>query len=97
MERAVQRPYFRAAVWLALLGAFFFASYNGANAYAASLDHVPSIVFGWERSLPFLGWTILPYWSCDFLYAGSLLLCRTREELDRHAWRLLAIQIFGNK
>ncbi|MEP7351890.1 MAG: dual specificity protein phosphatase family protein [Acidobacteriota bacterium] len=95
MESAAPRPHIRAAVWLGVLGTFFFASYNSANAYAASLDHVPSIMFGWERRLPFLGWTILPYWSCDVLYAASLFLCRTREGLDRHAWRLLAIQVFS--
>ncbi len=95
MERIAQRPYLRAAVWLALLGSFFFLSYNAANAYAASLASVPSIVFSWERQLPFMAWTIVPYWSCDLLYALSFALCRTREELDRHALRLLAIQIFS--
>lgn len=85
----------RAAIWLALLGAFFFASYNAANAYAASLENVPSIVFGWERYVPFFAWTILPYWSSDILYVISFALWRTRAELDRHALRLLAIQIFS--
>ncbi len=95
MEHTVQRPYPRAAVWLALLGSFFFISYNAANGYAASLEYVPSIYFHWERQFPFMAWTILPYWSCDLLYAFSFALCRTRQELDRHAWRLLAIQIFS--
>lgn len=93
MERSLERPYLRAAVWLALLGSFFFLSYNAANDYAASLASVPSIIFGWERHLPFLAWSIVPYWSCDLLYAVSFVLCRTREELDRHALRLLALQI----
>lgn len=95
MERIGQRPYLRAAVWLLVLGSFFFASYNAANAYAASLRNVPSIAFAWEQHLPFLAWTIVPYWSSDLLYALSFALCRTRQELDRHAWRLLAIQIFS--
>jgi rhodanese-related sulfurtransferase len=95
MERTAQRPYFRAALWLAVLGPFFFASYNAANAYAASLGYVPSIVFSWERHLPFLAWTILPYWSCDLLYAISFVLCTTKQELDKHALRLLAIQVFS--
>ncbi len=95
MERSLERPFLRAALWLALLGSFFFLSYNAANTYAASLANVPSIVFRWERHLPFMAWTIVPYWSCDLLYAVSFVLCRTREELDRHALRLLAIQIFS--
>lgn len=81
--------------WLLLLGPFFFLSYNFANSYAASLPRVPSIVFDWERRVPFLAWTILPYWSSDLLYALSFAICRTREELDRHALRLLAIQVFS--
>ncbi len=95
MQHAVQRPYLRAAAWLAVLGSFFFVSYNAANAYAATLPNVPSIAFAWERHLPFLAWTIVPYWSCDLLYALSFALCRTRQELHRHAWRLLVIQLFS--
>ncbi len=89
------RPWARAAGWLALLAPFFFLSYNWANAYASRLAHVPSVAFGWERHVPFLAWTILPYWSSDLLYGLSLAMCRTRGELDRHALRLLAIQIFS--
>lgn len=88
-------PWIRALVWLALLAPFFFASYGWANSYASRLSHVSSIGFEWERHVPFLAWTILPYWSSDLLYAGSLFVCRTRQELDRHALRLLAIQLFS--
>jgi hypothetical protein len=87
------RPWVPAALWLAFLGPFFFLSYNFANGYASRLEHVPSIAFDWERHLPFLPWTIVPYWSSDLLYALSLALCRTRAELNRHGLRLLAIQI----
>jgi hypothetical protein len=89
------RPLVRALLWLLLLGPFFFLSYNFANAYASRLPVVPAIVFAWEQHVPFLAWTILPYWSSDLLYVLSLAICRTRAELDRHAWRLLAIQLFS--
>ncbi len=95
MNGAVQRPYGRAIAWLVGLGVFFFVSYNAANDYAASLDWVPTIGFEWERHLPFLSWTIVPYWSSDLLYAASFFLFRKREDLDRHGLRLLAIQIFS--
>jgi hypothetical protein len=83
----------RGLVWLALLGPLFFASYGAANHWTATRVGVPSIVFGWERHIPFLPWTILPYWSIDLFYAASLLLCRTRLELARHARRLLTAQL----
>ncbi len=80
-------------VWLLVLGPFFFASYGFANHRAAALDAVPSIVFEWERHIPLWPWTILPYWSIDFFYGLSLLICATRLELTRHALRLLTAQV----
>ena len=83
----------RGLLWLLLLGPFFFASYGAVNHFTAARPAVPSIVFGWEHHLPFWPWTIVPYWSIDLFYAASLLLCRTRLELARHARRLLTAQL----
>lgn len=86
------RPWKRAVVWLAFLGPFFFASYGFANWLASRRGGVPSIVYPWEHAIPLLPWTIVPYWSIDFLYAISLFLCTTRRELDRHCRRLFFAQ-----
>jgi len=83
----------RATAWLAFLGPFFFASYGFANWLAARRAHVGAIAFAWEHRIPFLAWTILPYWSIDLLYAISLYVCTTKRELDRHALRLLFVQL----
>jgi hypothetical protein len=88
-----RRPWRRAVGWIALLGPFFFATYGLANWLAARRQDVGSIVFGWETAIPFVPWTIVPYWSIDLFYGLSLLVCATRRELDRHAYRLLAAQI----
>ena len=90
-----QRPWLRALLWLAFLGPFFFLTYNFANAAASWRTNVAVLMFPWERYIPFLGWTILPYWSSDFLYVLSLGICKTREELDLHGKRSLAIQVFS--
>lgn len=89
------RPWRRAAAWLALLGPFFFLSYGFANWWTGRLAHVGSVVFGWEKHIPFWDWTILPYMSLDAFYAGSLFLCATRAELDTHARRLLAASVIS--
>lgn len=82
----------RSLAWLALLGPLFFLSYGWANQFAASRGVTDSVVFGWERQIPFVPWTIFPYWSIDLLYGLSFLCCRSRAEVDRHAFRLLTAQ-----
>jgi hypothetical protein len=86
-------PWRRGLAWLAFLGPFFFLTYGLATWSAAQRANVPSVAFGWESAIPFWGWTILPYWSIDLLYGLSLLICRTRDELDTHAKRLLTAQV----
>ncbi|HET7033389.1 MAG TPA: phosphatase PAP2/dual specificity phosphatase family protein [Casimicrobiaceae bacterium] len=90
---APRRPWGRALAWLAFLGPFFFASYGFATWATAQRAHVGAIVFDWERAIPFLPWTIVPYWSIDLLYGLSLFTCTDRRELDTHAKRLLTAQI----
>jgi hypothetical protein len=90
---AAARPWGRAALWLLLLGPFFFASYGFATWVTAQRAQVPTLAFGWETAIPFIPWTILPYWSIDLLYGISLFLCTTRAELDTHGRRLLTAQV----
>ena len=89
------RPWKRAALWLACLGPFFFISYGLAGTWTAQLPHVPSFWFAWEKQIPFLPWTIVPYMSIDAFYAVSLFLCATRAELDTHGKRLLAATVIS--
>lgn len=87
--------WWRSIGWLLFLGPFFFLSYGFANHIAAARGVTDSVVFDWERRIPFLPWSIVPYWSIDLLYGLSFLLCRTRPEVDRHALRLLTAQIIS--
>ena len=89
------RPWRRATLWLVLLGPFFFASYGFANWWTARLPQVPSVVFAWEKYIPFWDWTILPYMSIDAFYAVSLFMCTSRAELDTHARRLLTATLIS--
>src|SRR5882724_11146596 len=78
--------------WTISLVAFFFATY-AFTAWMSSLRHnVPSLVFGWEVHIPFLAWTIVPYWSTDLLFVCSPFLFNSRAELNTHCKRLLAVQ-----
>jgi len=86
-------PWRRGVLWLLFLGPFFFLTYGFANGWAAARGVSASVVFAWERQIPFLPWTIVPYWSIDLLYGLSFLLCRTRRAVDTHALRLLTAQL----
>ena len=50
-------------------------------------------MFRWEHHIPFLDWTIIPYWSINAFYGLSLFVCATRAELDAHGRRLLTAQV----
>lgn len=89
------RPWRRAAAWLLFLGPFFFATYGFANWLASRRSGVGSVFYEWERAIPFLPWTIVPYWSIDLLYGLSVFVCTTKRELDRHAQRLLLTQLIS--
>lgn len=89
------RPHGLALLLLAALGALFFTSYMWSNWLTSQRADIPSVYFEWERHIPFVPWTILPYWSIDFLYAGSFFLWSTRSALLTHAKRLLAAQLIS--
>lgn len=90
---SVPRPWKQAAFWLACLAPFFYLSYGFANHLASLRTDVGAVVFDWERQVPFIAWTIVPYWSINLFYGLSLFLCRTRDELHTHGRRLLTAQL----
>ncbi|MCL2345139.1 MAG: phosphatase PAP2/dual specificity phosphatase family protein [Desulfobulbus sp.] len=86
----------RGLLWLLFLGPFFFLSYGFANqqaAQTAATTGVGSVVFAWERGIPFWPWTIIPYWSIDLLYGLAFLCCRDQRATNGLGLRLLSAQV----
>ncbi|HSC85552.1 MAG TPA: phosphatase PAP2/dual specificity phosphatase family protein [Pseudomonas sp.] len=83
----------RGVLWLLLLAPLFFTSYSFANWLTGQRSDVGSLAFAWEQYTPLWPWTIVPYWSIDLLYGLSFLHPATRREMDRHALRLLSVQL----
>ncbi|WP_321949529.1 phosphatase PAP2/dual specificity phosphatase family protein [Paraburkholderia sp. J10-1] len=79
--------------WLAVMGAVFFLTYGFANWLASRRASVPTFAFGWEHAIPFVPWTIVPYWSIDLLYALSFFFWVRRDDLLDHVKRLLTVQL----
>ena len=72
-ELAQSKPSFKKALlYLIGLGIIFYISYPLSNWWASIQTDVPSIVFGWEKNIPFWQWAIIPYWTINFVYAASL-------------------------
>ena len=90
-----KRPLLRGLAWLLLLAPFFFTSYSFTNWLSEQRSDVGVVVFDWEHAIPFVPWSIVPYWFIDLFYGVSLLMPRSRDELDAHAKRLFTAQIIS--
>jgi hypothetical protein len=89
------RPWLEAAVWALGLVVFFFITYIAAGWLTVLRRSVPSVVFSWERGIPFMPWTIVPYWSTDLFFITAPFLFRTRSGLRTYGKRILAVQIIS--
>ena len=80
-----------ASAALVTVSLVFITAYGLANRLTQTRADVGTAVFDWERMIPFVGWTIVPYLSIVVFFAGSFFLCRDREQLRAHVQRLLAV------
>src|SRR3972149_4843778 len=77
------------ALWMLFLGPLFFVVYGGTNWLTSLRQDVGTFYFEWETWIPFVPALIIPYMSIDFFFAGSTFLCRTREDLQTLARRIV--------
>jgi len=82
----------RALQSMVLLSLTCSAGYQFANWAAGLHPHVGSIHFDWEKAIPFLPWTIVPYWTIDPLFCLAFFLCTDAAELKCHVRRVLTAQ-----
>ncbi|MGZ8899575.1 MAG: dual specificity protein phosphatase family protein [Limisphaerales bacterium] len=69
------------------LSALFVVVYGGSNWLAGQRVDVATWYYAWERLIPFVPWTVVPYMTIDAFFVASPFLCRGREELRTLAKR----------
>lgn len=83
-------------LWLIGLTIFFYLTYNLANyvtLYRAQFIPIPHMMFEWEKEIPLIPWTIIPYWSENLFYGLAILLTINHEQLSILGKRLFAVQV----
>ncbi len=70
-----------ALLWLVLCGSLFFILYLPTNYITSLRENVGSNAFAWEQYIPFVPWTIVPYYSISLFYAASFFVATSRGQL----------------
>ena len=84
------------ALWrLALAGATFVIVYSGCNLFTHTRGNVPTMMFEWEKSIPFVKELVVPYWSLDLFFCGAFFLCGSKAELNLLTKRLMTVTILS--
>ena len=96
IDRRREPGLFWPAAWrLALAGGVFVAVYSTCNWLASQRSHVPTLMFEWERHIPFIKELVVPYWSLDLFFCGAFFLCSSRVELNLLTKRLITVTVLS--
>lgn len=94
-NRRDQRTF--ALQWFLLLGTAYTTSYWLSNRLTHLRADIGTTVFAWERSIPFVEWTIVPYLSIVLFFVVSFFVGQHerdyRDALLRHVVRLALVLI----
>jgi len=78
---------------LALCSVTFMIVYNIAAWYASKLYYVPSFVLDFEKHIPFISWSIIPYMSSGIFFCLVFFFCKDNEQLEILTKRILFVTI----
>ena len=76
---------------LVLCALVFLGVYNFSAWYTGTLAHVPSFRFNFEKHIPFVPWTLIPYLTSSLFFCAVFFICKSAEELATLSKRLLLI------
>lgn len=73
----------------------FAVVYNGSALYLSTLAEVPSFVFRFEKYIPFIPWTIIPYMTSGLFFCLVFFCCTHKEQLKVLTQRMLFVTIIA--
>lgn len=74
---------------LTLCAIVFMMVYNFAAWYVSTLTEIPSFVFGFEKYIPFIPWSIIPYMTSGIFFCVVFFYCQNKEQLKVLTKRML--------
>lgn len=81
------------SMYLLINGLVFHILYLSSNYYGSTLNSVESVYFSWEKDIPFIQWTIIPYLSSWIVFSLQFLLEERKAMLFLLHKRVLFITI----
>jgi len=78
-----------------LCSVVFMVVYNYTAWHVSSLEKVPSFVFDFEKHIPFLPWTIIPYMTSGLFFCSIFFFCNAKEQLKVLTQRMLFVTIIA--
>jgi len=78
---------------LSLCTLVFMGVYNFCTWYASSLDFVPSFTFDFEKSIPFVPLSIIPYMASGLFFCLVFFSCKNKNQLKILTWRMLFVTV----
>lgn len=83
-------------VWaLVIFSVVFAVVYQFCLWYASSLGNVSSFVFSFEKNIPFIPWTIIPYLSSGAFFCVVFFLIKSKDALSVFLKRVLLITVLA--
>lgn len=73
----------------------FMIVYNVCTWYASSLPRVPSLTFDFEKWIPFVPLSIIPYMASAFFFCTVFFSCKNKYQLKILTWRMLFVTVIA--
>jgi membrane-associated phospholipid phosphatase len=80
---------------LILCSVVFMMVYNYSAWHISKLENVPSFVFNFEKHIPFISWSIIPYMTSGLFFCSIFFFCKTKEQLTVLIKRMLFVTIIA--